>query len=45
MFFLIMNVVVDIFIISQFLYMGFCKKTDVVIDSEQEEITFIIKNL
>lgn len=45
MFFLIMNTVVDIFIIVQFLYLGLCKKTDVVLDSEQEEITFIIKDL
>ena len=44
MFFLIMNVAVDVFILGQYLYLGRFKKADVMEDAEEEEINFIIKN-
>jgi hypothetical protein len=44
MFFLIMNVAVDVFILAQYLYLGRFKKADAMEDAEEEEINFIISN-
>ena len=43
-FFLVMNISIIIFIMAQYFYLGFIKKSDVVEDAEEEEINFIIKN-
>jgi hypothetical protein len=44
MFFLIMNVAVDIYILGQYIVLGYCKRADIVEDAEEEEINLMINN-